>query len=808
MLCFVYRLIMINLPYTIRTAKYWLCLLGCLGTACFALVAQPLPFEPVPFLPFWHNTTVLTNPFAGGLNNPQFSAIDLDNDQTDDLVIFDRAGNKIITFINSGDTAANAKPYHYAPQYETYFPNTLHDWVLLRDYTADGLPDLFTSSNTGISAYRAHRNADNSLTFELESDKLRYLGLAGSPLNIPSSTIEIPTFADLNQDGDLDILNFNSGGTKVEYFENQSQEMTGSAADTLWFLRYDKCWGDFQEDQFSNQITLFADCNGGSMEGKNWYDNAHETEISKSANRDNSINKPLPISELGDTQNSGKSMLHSGSSLLTFDADHDGDYDLLVGDILSPRLTLLTNGNANDAYMVAKDTLFPANSDLSVNIHLFPAAFYMDSNNDSLPDLIIAPNETNSQSTQQVWRYLHSPNDSTTTGGGLPFVFDSNCFLLCDMIDAGVRSYPTIIDYNLDGKQDIIIGNLGYYNSTDNSYTAQLMLYENIGTPNYPSYNLVSDNFGMLSDYGIAGLYPAFADLDNDGDQDMIAGSENGFLHFFRNTALPTAPMQLELETLNYLEVPMGDSATPCFWDMDNDGKMDLIVGEKAGKLNLFRNISSGDLIEFELQNNFWGQVDVRTAGNLFGYSAPFIANDTLGQPYLLVNSESGRIFAYTDLNQSVFSPLTDFALPHNEGGRGGIAIADLNNNGSSDMLIGNQRGGLGIYAQAPGIPLSISSIAQHTPNIGAMYDSNGQILSIYGIDSHIWAHLAANNVYHNANMGLNWQLYSLQGQYIRGATIDKYNNRVYRCEIGALPKGIYIVYLPQLGISLKLVAI
>src|SRR5687768_10645097 len=40
--------------------------------------------------------------WTGGLNAPQLSEIDLDNDGTRDLVVFDRVGPRLLTFRNNG----------------------------------------------------------------------------------------------------------------------------------------------------------------------------------------------------------------------------------------------------------------------------------------------------------------------------------------------------------------------------------------------------------------------------------------------------------------------------------------------------------------------------------------------------------------------------------------------------------------------------------------------------------------------------------------------------------------------------------
>src|SRR6185295_10717330 len=83
-------------------------------------------------IPVEYNSVTLPMPWAGGFNSPQFNTMDLNGDNVQDLVIFDRTANKVITFINQN------KAYRYAPEYEAFFPAELDQWVLLRDFNCDG----------------------------------------------------------------------------------------------------------------------------------------------------------------------------------------------------------------------------------------------------------------------------------------------------------------------------------------------------------------------------------------------------------------------------------------------------------------------------------------------------------------------------------------------------------------------------------------------------------------------------------------------------------------------------------------------
>lgn len=71
-----------------------------------------------------------------------------------DLYVFDREGNRQLTFLNTG--VLGEASYVFAPQYAANFPR-LENWVLLRDYNNDGAMDIFAYPDQpvgGIIVYR------------------------------------------------------------------------------------------------------------------------------------------------------------------------------------------------------------------------------------------------------------------------------------------------------------------------------------------------------------------------------------------------------------------------------------------------------------------------------------------------------------------------------------------------------------------------------------------------------------------------------------------------------------------------------
>jgi hypothetical protein len=82
-----------------------------------------------------------------------------------------------------------------------------------------------------------------------------YTGYVG----ILVTSVDYPAIADIDGDGDLDLLTFFGLGSYVEYHKNLSMEKFDNC-DSLDFRLTDLCWGKFKESEGGNNITLNAGC--------------------------------------------------------------------------------------------------------------------------------------------------------------------------------------------------------------------------------------------------------------------------------------------------------------------------------------------------------------------------------------------------------------------------------------------------------------------------------------------------------------------------------------------------------------------
>lgn len=624
--------------------------------------AQPW-FKRVDSIGVSISSNTILFPWVGGLNNCQFSQIDLNNDGIKDLFVFDRSGNRISTFINNG--TANKVDYTFAPQYRDKFP-VLQNWVLLADYNCDGKEDIFTYADGGMMVYR-NDSGPGIIKFTLITPLLLsdYHSKPFNPFNLYVNNVDIPAITDMDGDGDLDIVTMSVMGTFFEYHQNMSKEMKGNC-DTLYYQLASACWGNFAEAQLSNAVSLGQSC--------------------KVAQYDPGSVDPSQI-------------MHAGACELCLDVDGDGDKEIVIGGVSANNMTLVVNGGSKfAANMTSQDPNYPPST--PVNMTIFPCAFYLDVDNDGLKDMLVSPNAANaSENFTSVLMYKN-----TGTTNNVTFTFQKNNFLQDQMIDVGEGAMPVFFDHDGDGLKDMLVSNYRYYATT--TLQSKIALFKNTGTLSKPSFTLITRDYQNLGSLNIISMAPAFGDLDGDGDLDMMIGDNYGYLNYFTNT--PSAGVaNFSLTKPQFTDsagakMDAGNYASPQLIDVDRDGKLDLVIGNSGGKLVYYHNNGTVNTPVFAKRSANFGGVNVirKSTQSITGYSMPYMYDDA-GSYKLIIGSECGYLYYYNNIDGNLSGNFTLVDSSYQkiwEGARTAPAGTDINNDGLLDLAVANYAGGLAWY--------------------------------------------------------------------------------------------------------------
>jgi hypothetical protein len=619
-------------------------------------------------IPVVVNGDTLVMPWAGGLNCPQFSAIDLNGDGIKDLFVFDRDAGKVITFINSGIPGQIS--YRYAPQYQIKFPQGMQYWTLLADYNCDGKADIYTYNiqvgGAGITLYRNDYDNITGLHFTLVTSTIRTIWNTQNE-NLYVSPVNLPTMVDMDGDGDVDICSFDTQGNIIYYHQNMSLED----------------WGTCDSIDFKTQISCWGNCGTNS--------NANCFELNQQCRLD-----PYQMDTTVDR------MKHSGGSLLALELNGNGTKSMIVGDVVSSTSCAIFNGGTPTAANIDSQDCHYPRLDTPIYIHTFPACFYVDVNNDGVRDLICAPNASGvSENTNGVWYFKNAGNESIPD-----FKFQTDAFLQNQMIEVGQNSMPVFVDIDGDGLKDLIIGNYGYYDTTG-IYQCGLSYYRNTGTATQPAFTLITRDFAGLMQYHLnQGACATFGDIDGDGKPDMIVsdtgGISGGWIAFFKNNSATGYPMTFDNPVRTYQNIACAGYSTPQLIDVDRDGKLDLLIGNIFGKLSYYHNDGTLTNPVFNLVTANFGGVHVKQYST--GYSIPFMF-DSAGSYRLMVGSERGAIYYYSNIDGNLGGNFTllDSVFNYNsmntfDGTRVAVFGADIDGDGKMDLITGNQLGGVNIY--------------------------------------------------------------------------------------------------------------
>ena len=82
---------------------------------------------------------------------------------------------------------------------------------------------------------------------------------------------------------------------------------------------------------------------------------------------------------------------------------------------------------------------------------------------------------------------------------------------------------------------------------------------------------------------------PRLVDLDGDLDLDLVVGNEAGTLAYYRNQGTPAAPSWVVVAGF-FAGIDVGSNCVPTFGDYDHDGDLDLVTGNISHELRYYRH--------------------------------------------------------------------------------------------------------------------------------------------------------------------------------------------------------------------------
>ncbi|MCY7350892.1 MAG: T9SS type A sorting domain-containing protein [Cytophagaceae bacterium] len=640
--------------------------------------AQKFTFRPDSSAQVRAGGRVLPNAWAGGLNAAQYSRLRLDADTTADLVVFDRAGQRLSTYLAVRQPNGQFA-WRYAPQYEAQFPAGLTDWLLLVDYDGDGRRDLFSRAPLGVRVFRNVTTSTGAgLRWEKVADPVYSIGNSGE-INLQVTPTDVPAITDLDNDGDLDLMAFDISGIFVEYHRNESVETSGKRG--LVFRKINFCWGNFWKEH-CRDFRFDIDCKTGRFGNGRIADGRQAADAREEAT------------------------LHAGNSLLVTDLTGDGRKDVLFGHITCQNVAFMPNtGSLREALFQTVSYEYPTLNPILFPV--FPAVFQEDLDFDGRPDIVAAPNTTTNEGNVIDYRASNWFYQNTGAGPSTTLTLRQTNFLQDGMIDLGENAVPALLDLDGDGDPDLLVGYGGVRSA--NGYRGGIAFYRNIGTAQRPLFDWQTDDYlGLAQKFLMTDVKPFVADVNGDKVPDLgfAANTFKGFeMRYLPNRGSRGGAFTLSADEAVLLPRPDGVGAgdSPLFYDIDVDGKVDLLVGKAFQNVEFYRNTGTNAAPAYTLVTEDFGGLPSNYLSRGLALTAADLDAD--GRDELLTLDGDGLVRIYKTWTGTGATALVADTLRLDDGmnavrarlvaGAVWPAVADLDADGKPDLLLGTVSGGI-----------------------------------------------------------------------------------------------------------------
>lgn len=545
------------------------------------------------------------------------------------------------------------------------------------DIDNDNDQDLFIGRASGDVRYYKNTGTPDKPSFSLQDDN--FLSIIGNSYGDQSGTHICPVFVDIDDDKDYDLIYGEYTG-KLKYYQNNGTSYTPN------FISSNNYFSSITVDGFAQPFFCDIDADGdydlfvgygvnpgGSSGGIKFYRNIGTSEIPNFSFVSSSF---IP------------SRTEPDQHPTFVDIDGDKDFDLFIGTYSGSIFFYRNIGTESSPNFVDEEDPLPFFS-----IDLWISETFSDLDNDGDWDCFVGG---------QCGSILYFENIGTCSFPsfispkisipGIDFTLEVGGWGLWK----GQHSIPALVDIDDDGDLDLF---------TSQYNPGQINFYRNDGSPKNPIFTMITAKYGNISftsthDPAVLG-HICFGDIDNDDDLDLFIGKEDGKVIFYRNNGNKKDPSWI-LVNSSYINALVGDSsvwAAPTLIDIDGDGDLDFIVGERWGNILLFRNNGTSTTPSFSGYTNLGLNPGYFPKPSLYDV-------DKDGDFDLFIGVEgsygNARIIFYKNIGTSsnpIFSlENNDFATIDKNYTYPAPIFSDLDGDGDMDLICGSERGGINFY--------------------------------------------------------------------------------------------------------------
>jgi len=559
---------------------------------------------------------------------------DWNQDGRIDILLGSRSG-KIFAFENRADKSTD--------WYELKFPvlennKRQYSSPVLSDIDADGDLDIISGNRNGKLEWILNRGSEKRPEWVVHDVNLSQIDVG---------SFSTPLLNDMDGDDDLDLLVGNSKGLII-YYENQGNKNTPH-----FVLRNTRIAG-FQM-KASSAPTFWK-----------WNGDKHPDLVVGGREGFLSLISHLPPEsspalggwtlEAEHWQNI-KAIGYSTPHFVDFEGDNKTD--LLIGDVQGNLLYWKNGGLKKTIESKQESTLVLTENTLEDE--------EQEEENEQADSTIIPVENTETE------------QDSKAIGPIEPsFEFVSSRY---GNLELGRRAFPAFMDVDGDNNLDLIVGNsageLRYYRRELGSGDAL--------------WTLESKHF--LGYQGRKNSAPVFADLDGDGDFDLLVGNQEGSIDYWENKG-NSEIADFVYNPTQFIGVTGGRNSVPVVLDLNGDGRNDLLTGNFIGQLRKFDRIEQGNGFYFRLERRKYLNLDIGIG------SVPKITdlnNDQ--QPDLIIGSDSGNIISFHPDPEKPgilsWKPSPEYFKQLNLPIGGNPEFVDLDTDGDLDLIVGSEEGTL-----------------------------------------------------------------------------------------------------------------